>query len=1041
MEAIVGVGIVAVLYATSLYRYVLFHSLVEMFSVAVGCGIFMVYWNARRFLKSSSFLFLGVAFLGVAFFDLLHDLAYPGIGIFPGNDANMAIQLWVAARGLESVSFLLACVLVRRRPRTWPVVAGYAAVVTGIVASIFVWPVFPTCFITSVGVTGFKTLSEIVIAGILLAAILLIPRCKTEFNPRAFRWLVGSLVVMIASELAFSCYRDPYGPANLIGHLFKLVSVYLLYKAFIEEGLQRPYVSIFRELRRNERTLRENQRELQAAYLSMAKKQEFLNAVLDNIRDGIIGCDADGVVTLFNPAAQQLHGFPAMPSLDTKWPQHFDLYCPGNGAAMSLGQSPLQRALQGETLRNVEIQIAPENGTAHRATVDGVPLLVGGKLIGAVAIVRDITKQRQNEARLAQFSAIVSSSLDAIVGLTSDGTITSWNAAAERLYGYTAEEAIGRIASITWPPDESPRGRSLLDETKQDRTVGCYETRRLRKDGSMVDVSITLSPTKDSEGRITGASAIVRDITEQKNAERVLRESEERYRTLVENIDLGTSLIDRKHRILTVNRVLARWVGRTPAECIGQECFRLFEKRDAICPHCPGVRAMSTGNAADTETKAVRDDGSAYDVRVQAFPLLGADGGPTGFIEVVEDITNRKRAEEELNRAKQAAEAANLAKSEFLANMSHEIRTPMTAILGFSDILLGEPTKAEIAEACEVIKRNGLHLLELINDILDLSKIEAGKSRLDIQTCSPRQVVSDVVSMMQLRAEAKRLALSADYQDDVPAEIQTDPLRLRQILVNLVGNAIKFTDKGSVRVAVRRDDGPSPSFGLRFDIIDTGIGIDDEHLTMLFQPFSQVDTSARRRFGGTGLGLAISRRLATMLGGDITVSSVLGKGTAFNVSVACLAAADGAETSRAPSGQDAPEVAARGNPELHCRVLLAEDGLHNRQLIELLLRKGGADVTAVEDGKKALDLALSEEKAGRPFDVILMDMQMPVMDGYAATRRLRELGYRRPILALTAHAMKEDRRKCLDAGCDDYLPKPMDRADLLNLVWKHTQGL
>jgi len=290
---------------------------------------------------------------------------------------------------------------------------------------------------------------------------------------------------------------------------------------------------------------------------------------------------------------------------------------------------------------------------------------------------------------------------------------------------------------------------------------------------------------------------------------------------------------------------------------------------------------------------------------------------------------------------------------------------------------------------------------------------------------------------MRVRSDAKGLPLVLDHQGAVPESIRTDPLRLRQILVNLVGNAIKFTETGSVRIAVRPDTERGEA-RLRFDVIDTGIGIAEEHLSMLFRPFFQLDGSARRRYAGTGLGLAISRRLAEMLGGDITVSSTLGRGSTFSVTIAIRPPDDRVESQLPPVETTRSVTASDDLPRLNCRILFAEDGPDNQRLIAFLLRKAGADVTVVEDGQKAVD-----ELAHRgvdAFDLILMDMQMPVMDGYEATRRLKEMGFRGAIVALTAHAMPEDQRKCMAAGCDDYLSKPVDRRQLLQTAAKHVRA-
>jgi len=344
----------------------------------------------------------------------------------------------------------------------------------------------------------------------------------------------------------------------------------------------------------------------------------------------------------------------------------------------------------------------------------------------------------------------------------------------------------------------------------------------------------------------------------------------------------------------------------------------------------------------------------------------------------------------------------------------------------------------------QAVRRNAEHLLGLIGDILDLSKIEAGKLQIEPTRCSPVQLVAEVVSLMRTQAAAKQLRLKTELADPLPETVLTDPLRLRQMLVNLVSNAIKFADQGEVRLAVRliADNGPPR---LRFDVTDTGIGMNEEQIEKLFQPFSQVDSSSTRKFGGTGLGLALSKHLAEVLGGSIEVRSTPGKGSTFSVTID-PGPLDGNRMIRGareavvqPRSTAAPADA--DQPTLQDRILLAEDGLDSQRLISMLLRKAGFQVTAVENGQVAIEATLAAREAGKPFDVILMDMQMPVMDGYEATRQLRSMGYRGPIIALTAHAMSSDRQKCLEAGCDDYLPKPIERHDLLQIVVRHTQSL
>ena len=302
--------------------------------------------------------------------------------------------------------------------------------------------------------------------------------------------------------------------------------------------------------------------------------------------------------------------------------------------------------------------------------------------------------------------------------------------------------------------------------------------------------------------------------------------------------------------------------------------------------------------------------------------------------------------------------------------------------------------------------------------------------------CSPRQIASELICSMKVRAEAKGLSLALQVQEGVPETITTDPIRLRQILANLIGNALKFTNTGGVRVVMRLDAEGDPS-ELRIDVCDTGIGLSQEQIAMLFRPFSQVDSSANRRFGGTGLGLAISKRLAKMLGGDIVVQSAPQHGSTFSLTIAAGPVGEAAINSGVVGDVQSSPNNITDAPSLNCRILLVEDGADNQRLIVHILRKAGAHVVVADDGLAAIELALTAKQAGNPFEAILMDIQMPGMDGYQATRVLRGSGYQGPIIALTAHAMAEDRQKCLDCGCDDYVSKPIDRASLLQLIASH----
>ncbi|MCK4340660.1 MAG: PhnD/SsuA/transferrin family substrate-binding protein [Phycisphaerae bacterium] len=539
---------------------------------------------------------------------------------------------------------------------------------------------------------------------------------------------------------------------------------------------------------------------------------------------------------------------------------------------------------------------------------------------------------------------------------------------------------------------------------------------------------------------VTLASAL-RLLRQRKRAEAILRESKRHHRQIFEAATDGMLVFDPRGKIVEANPAACAMYGYDYDELIGlwgrdivhRDCYHLFENFK--------TQLQSVGKFY-AESTDVRKDGTPFDVEVRGSPVTIR--GKPHLLAVVSDTTERKRAEEERECARRAAEAADRAKSEFLANMSHEIRTPMTAILGFADVLLEhgdlENAPPERIEAAQTIKKNGVYLLSIINDILDLSKIEAGKMTVERMACSPCQLVAEVTSLARVRADVKGLPLKFEYVGAIPETIQTDPTRLRQILINVIGNAIKFTEAGEVRLVTRFvADDHEPR--LHFDVVDTGLGMTEEQVAKLFQPFTQADTSTTRKFGGTGLGLTISKRLAGLLGGNIAVvETQKGVGSRFRVSVA-TGPLDGVKMIADPlsatvlvPGQ-AKTTASTGRPALQvCRILLAEDGPDNQRLIAYVLEKAGAEVSVVENGKLAVDAALAARDRGEPFDVILMDMQMPVLDGYEATGQLRRNGYTAPIIALTAHTMAGDREKCLDAGCDDYASKPINRKKLIESV-------
>ncbi len=438
--------------------------------------------------------------------------------------------------------------------------------------------------------------------------------------------------------------------------------------------------------------------------------------------------------------------------------------------------------------------------------------------------------------------------------------------------------------------------------------------------------------------------------------------------------------------------------------------------------HCLRAHALGAelaGSLSNIHAARMLQDG----LRQQASRLEAAKAA------VERSADELVRSIQVLSDSKVKAEAAARTKSEFLAHMSHEIRTPLTAMMGYADLLLDSSPGAGDSERSHLrtIRSNGEHLLAIINDILDISKAEAGCMQIEQIRFSLEELLLDVVALVRAQALAKGLQLQVSSRTGIPAQIESDPTRLLQILVNLIGNALKFTEQGSVEVEVAYEAATSQ---LAIRVHDTGIGIAPEQLPQLFQPFSQADSSTTRRFGGTGLGLVISQRLAQMLGGHIEVESELGQGSCFTLHLRVRGSDEQLERVLPHSG-DAPLPSLAG-----VRILLAEDGRDNQRLISLILQRAGAHTEIANDGQEAVHQALSP----RPYDVILMDMQMPVLDGYEATRRIRNAGCQTPIIAVTAHALEEDRQRCIEAGCDDFVTKPIRRSLLLETIVRWRDG-
>ncbi len=669
------------------------------------------------------------------------------------------------------------------------------------------------------------------------------------------------------------------------------------------------------------------------------------------------------------------------------------------------------------------------NGSIRQFRVNKFPISDEAGRIYAAGLAIDVDRQRRAEKLLKQQAQRLQLALTAgamgTFTLDLKKRVMINDEVMNQLKGlsaYVRDRPLSECLSLVHPEDRE-RVRSVVRELTRCDDTKSVEYRIQLPDGKSRWLSASgrrVHP--DTPHLITG---IQFDITRRKLDEERIRQSEQRFQTFMDRTPILASIKDENGKLIYVNDPLKRTFPNV---------IHLIESNDASRLQADVMRRLAEldqqtlrqGQAHAQLTVAV-SDGTMRQFQITKF-LFDVGDGKKQIGSMWHDVS-------ELVAAREGAEAANRAKSEFLTNMSHEIRTPMTAILGHVDLLDKRSiTDADGRQRIDIIRRNGIHLLTVLNDILDLSRLESGRMSLERTAFSPVELLTEVESLMMPRAEQKALALSMEVRPGTPEIMFSDPMRLRQILFNLSGNAIKFTLKGHVKLVVS-PAGTRQSEKIRFDIIDTGIGIAPEHHGSLFIPFSQADASVSRQFGGSGLGLAICKRLADMLGGAITFNSKPGKGSTFSLTLGlgCPSPASRPRRKRTPPVRTRP--LSNADTRLPARILLAEDSPDIALLVSAILKEADAQVDVVSDGSAAVAAVLEAQKENRQYDAVLMDMQMPVLDGYSATRELRARGFATlPIIALTAHALETEREKCHLAGCDGYLSKPFDRRELIALL-------
>jgi two-component system sensor histidine kinase/response regulator len=768
--------------------------------------------------------------------------------------------------------------------------------------------------------------------------------------------------------------------------------------------------------------------ERRRAQASLLERTGFLNTLVASSPIALMVSGLDGSIQLANPAFERLFGYSQQ---ETIGKPARDLIA--NGSLGNDIDNNISEVLEKQTVHRTAKRCS-KDGLLLDVEIHGVPLLSEGKICGFLVLYQDITERRRTERQLREQSTYLHTLIEAspigIVAENADQKIELSNLAFRELFGYRHDELLDKsIDEVVAPGDLLQAAGSLTKHVLAGIPQHAI-VRRRHKDGHLLDVEAFGIPFM-VDGVLRGQFGLYTDISQRVQAEKALKESEELFRTLSAAAPVGIFMDDGHGNCRYVNERWVEMTGMPSAQAMGRGWLAVTHPDDRDRVFEEWLAATEARKLFNCSYRYVTNTGKVVRVDVIARAISPTGDGSRGYIGVVQDVTERHHAAERLREAKNAAEAASSAKSEFLANMSHEIRTPMNGIIGMTELTLDTDLTAEQRDYLGMVKSSADALLEIINDILDFSKIEADRLELDCVPFSLLDCIEDALHPLAMRAQQKGLELTWAVDGDIPDFVLGDPSRLRQVLINLAGNAIKFTKEGYVSIQAERRPSDDSSVAIRLAVLDTGIGIAPDKHKKIFEAFSQADTSTTREFGGTGLGLSISARLVKLMGGSISLNSVLGKGSEFSFT---------AQFAPAPADQIQSRTA------LHTdlagkSVLVVDDNHVNRELLASLLPKWGLLPVLTSDGFEALAAFADSVTSGKPFPLVLLDRNMPGMDGYEVAERLtRSAPERPPAILILSSSGVTDSGAAKSIGIFGQLAKPLRRAALLESIRQALAG-